>query len=95
MSLSAPGIRQEAVEALRSLIERVTLTPDATALDGVQIELVGDLALILSLASGANADTPPVGGVRSNVVLDDKYRWLRGPATTLICCSAPEEAHDG
>ena len=43
-SLNAPEIRAEASEALRCLIERVVLTPDPTAPDGLAAELHGDLA---------------------------------------------------
>ena len=50
-SLSAQEIRAEAGEALRSLIERVVLTPDPSAADGLSAVLHGELAEILSLAS--------------------------------------------
>ncbi len=50
-SLNAPEIRMEAAEALRSLISRIVLTPDASAPDGVAAELHGDLATILRLAA--------------------------------------------
>jgi site-specific DNA recombinase len=43
-SLSAPEIRAEASDAVRALIERVVLTPDADALDRLRAELYGDLA---------------------------------------------------
>ena len=48
-SLNAPEIRATASEALRGLIERVALTPDMDAPDGLQVELYGDLAEILRL----------------------------------------------
>ncbi len=51
-SLSNPTIRQEAADALRALIDRAMLTPDAEASDELRVELSGDLALILFLASG-------------------------------------------
>jgi site-specific DNA recombinase len=44
-------------EALRSLIERVVLTPDATASDGLAAELRGDPAEILALAAAPEAGT--------------------------------------
>ncbi len=50
-SLNAPEIRLEAAEALRGLIERIVLTPDPAAPDGMAAELYGDLAEILLLAS--------------------------------------------
>ena len=52
-SLNAPEIRLEAAEALRSLISRIVLTPDATAPDGLVAELHGDLATILRKRSAA------------------------------------------
>ncbi len=51
-SLFAPAIRNEAGAALRGLIERVTITPDAAAEGGLRLELEGDLAMILALAAG-------------------------------------------
>ena len=48
-SLNAPEIRAAASDALRALIERVVLTPDADAPDGLRVELYGDLAEILRL----------------------------------------------
>jgi site-specific DNA recombinase len=58
-SLNAREIRAEAAEALRSLIERVVLTPDPTAADGLAAMLHAELATILSLASGAQIDKLP------------------------------------
>ena len=53
ISLAAPSIQAEAGEILRSLIERVVLTPDATAENGLAAELHGDLATILELAAAS------------------------------------------
>jgi hypothetical protein len=50
-TLNAKEIRAQAAEALRSLIERVVLTPDPVAADGLAAVLHGELATILSLAS--------------------------------------------
>ncbi len=61
-SLNAPAIRTEAAEALRSLIERVVLTPDADAPDGLQAELHGALATILTLASAVDGPAQKRGG---------------------------------
>ena len=52
-SLNALDIRAEAAEALRSLIERVVLTPEASARDGLAAELHGALATILTVAAAA------------------------------------------
>jgi hypothetical protein len=51
-ALNDPEIRAEASEALRSLIEKVVLTPDVQSPDGLSAVLHGELATILSLASG-------------------------------------------
>jgi len=50
-ALDQPHIRVEAMEVLRTLIERIVLTPDETAPNGLAVELFGDLATILNLAS--------------------------------------------
>jgi hypothetical protein len=54
-ALNAADIRREAAEALRMLIDRVVLTPDPTAPDGLAAELRGDLAEILTLAAAPEA----------------------------------------
>ena len=53
-----PDVRSEAAEALRALIDKVVLTPSE---DGYDIDLHGDLAGILTLASGAKAKTAVAG----------------------------------
>ena len=55
-SLNAPDIRPAAMEILRGLIDRITLTPDLSAPDGLAAELHGDLGMILSLAASAASD---------------------------------------
>ena len=60
-SLSEPSIRQEAAEALRALIDGVTLTPDPAALDGLRIELRGALAMVLSAARPECGNARPAG----------------------------------
>jgi len=52
-ALNDPENRLEASEALRGLISRVVLTPDADAPDGMRAELEGDLAEILALGDRA------------------------------------------
>ena len=52
-ALNHPDIRVEAMEALQTLIERIVLTPNENAPDKLAIELHGDLATILNLASAA------------------------------------------
>ena len=50
-ALDQSDIRLEAMEASRTLIERIVLKPDEGAPNGLAIELFGDLATILNLAS--------------------------------------------
>lgn len=47
--------RQEAAEVIRSLIETIILTPSDK---GLQIDVRGDLAGILTVASGGQTKTP-------------------------------------
>jgi site-specific DNA recombinase len=67
-ALNDPKARTEAAGLLRGLIESVTLTPDADAPNGHQIELIGELGAILSLCDndvGTNANARRVtAGVR-------------------------------
>ncbi len=55
-SLNAPDIRLKAAAGLRELIEKVVLTPNAEAPDGLRAERHGDLAVLLALVM---ADAPP------------------------------------
>ncbi len=66
-SLQHPECRDGAIDALRTLIERVTVAP---AEDGHRVELLGAMAGLLSLAeSGAQNDNTPAGsGGRSLLV---------------------------
>ena len=57
-ALNDPELRMEASDALRALIEKVVLTPDPDALDGLAAELHGDLAMILAAAAGEPAGAP-------------------------------------
>jgi site-specific DNA recombinase len=51
-SLNNPDHRHEAAEMIRSLIEKITLTPKPEG--GLTIDLHGDLAGILTIAAGTN-----------------------------------------
>jgi site-specific DNA recombinase len=78
-SLNNAEIKTEAAEALRLLIERIVLTPDAAAADGLAATLHGELATILRLAS---AEPPArrrrmIGGVAQN----EKH-----PGTAVLGC---------
>jgi hypothetical protein len=50
-SLSHPEIRDEAVQILRGLIERVSIRPTA---DGMEIEIVGEIAKMVELGLESN-----------------------------------------
>jgi hypothetical protein len=50
-SLSHPEIRDEAVQILRGLIERVSIRPAA---DGMEIEIVGEIAKMVELGLESN-----------------------------------------
>ena len=70
--------RDAAMEAIRWLIDSITLTPRQDG-PGLEALLKGDLArlLVLCVAGSGQTKTPAafaVGGF--------KYRWLRGPETT-------------
>lgn len=53
IALNDQSIKDEAGEILRSLIDRVVLTPAAEAPDGIEAQLHGDLAAILALSNNA------------------------------------------
>ena len=61
VALNDTDIRCEAADTLGSLIERVVLSPDDNAPDGLRAELHGDLAAILTLA--ATPDSGSIPGV--------------------------------
>jgi hypothetical protein len=63
-ALNDEAIRAEAAEILGKLIEKVVLTPDDSAPDGLAAELHGDLAAILTLA--ASPDGTKLSGVSNS-----------------------------
>jgi len=67
-ALNDPEFKTEAAEMLRGLIERVVLTPDEAAQDGLRVELYGDLAELMALpareAPGRARNPAPGTGVR-------------------------------
>jgi|HubBroStandDraft_1064217.scaffolds.fasta_scaffold202720_2 hypothetical protein len=89
-SLNAPEVRAEASDALRALIERVVLTPDADAPDGLRAELYGDLAEILRLGEARQAQPRRVA---DRMLYNERppgrmfwgvnCRWLRGQDLNL------------
>lgn len=50
-SLSYPEVRDEAVQILRGLIERVSIRPTA---DGMEVEIVGEIAKMVGLGLESN-----------------------------------------
>ena len=64
-ALQKDDVRSEATDILRSLIDRITVTPVA---DGLEVALHGDLAGILTFASGKTKPAA-VGGGHSEVLL--------------------------
>ena len=79
IALNDDSIKAEAGDVLRTLIDRVVLTPAADAPDGIEAQLHGDLVAILALSNddGRKQKLPAVG------VPGVYCRWLRGPATTF------------
>jgi site-specific DNA recombinase len=64
VALNDDSIKAEAGEILRSLIDRVVLSPVASAPDGIDAQLHGDLAAILALSSdGERKQKLPAMGV--------------------------------
>ena len=61
-ALNDPTIRDEAGDALRGLIERIVLTPDPDAVNGLAAMLEGVLAEVLLLASDADTRSGPTSG---------------------------------
>ncbi|MBY6141889.1 hypothetical protein KUV26_20835 [Leisingera daeponensis] len=59
LSLNAPEVKRKATAALRALISQVRVVPDAEAPGGHQLELIGELAGIMALAS-PEATKPPL-----------------------------------
>jgi site-specific DNA recombinase len=51
-ALFEPEMRTEALELIRGLIERVELHPNA---DGFRIELIGEIANMMTLSAGAES----------------------------------------
>ena len=63
VALNDDSIKAEAGDVLRTLIDRLVLTPAANAPDGIDAQLHGDLAAILALtnADGRKQKLPAVG----------------------------------
>ena len=68
LALNDDSIKAEAGEILRSLIDRVVLTPTADAPDGIDAQLHGDLATVLALSDPDETKTPGRGSGRESTV---------------------------
>ena len=86
-SLNAPEIRAAASDALRALIERVVLTPDADAPDGLRVELYGDLAEILRLGETGQAEIDAAG-----LTANPPERAFQGVRLSLVAGAGFEPA---
>ena len=62
-ALSEPELIEEASRTIRSLVQRIVLTPDAESANGLAVELHGDLAMILSLAAGSSGGRQARAGI--------------------------------
>jgi site-specific DNA recombinase len=63
--LHDPSLVQRAHETLAKLIEKVVLTPDPEAQNGLRVDLHGDLARILSTCAAARNEGLPGGFLRA------------------------------
>ena len=70
LALNDDSIKAEAGDLLRSLIDRVVLTPAADAPDGIDAQLHGDLAAVLALSDPEKQKLPAVGTVGSQLSVD-------------------------
>ena len=68
-ALQDPSLKMEATEALRGLVSEVRMVPDADAPNGHHIELVGELAGILSLGELDTTKPARVAGFKSETVV--------------------------
>jgi site-specific DNA recombinase len=61
LALSDASVKREATGALRGLVSEIRMIPDPSAAGGHRMDLVGELASILALAEGGDAETtkPP------------------------------------
>jgi hypothetical protein len=67
LALNDEVIKAEAADILRSLIERVVLTPSADASDGLDAQLYGELAGVLALSDPDKQKLPALGAAGSQL----------------------------
>jgi len=88
VALNDDSIKAEAGEILRSLIDRVVLTPAAGAPDGIEAQLHGDLAAILALSNnqGRKQKLPAKGkaGSQLSVVAGGRNHRQRKAACIVV-----------
>ena len=58
-ALQQDDTRAQAAEVIRSLVSEIVLTPEG---GGLQIDVRGDLAGILTIATSGNQKSPPLSG---------------------------------
>ena len=80
-ALDDPELRTEALDLIRSLIERVEFCP---AKDGVRIELVGEIANMVRLSAGPQSLGSTVE--RSSVKVVAGVGYGRQRATVAVAC---------
>jgi hypothetical protein len=67
LALNEESIKAEAADVLRSLIDRVVLTPAAEAPDGIDARLYGELAAVLALGNADEQKLPAAGAAGSQL----------------------------
>ncbi|MGD9913299.1 MAG: recombinase family protein [Rhizobiaceae bacterium] len=85
-SLTVEEHRQEAVELIRSLVDKVVLTPDAASYQGLVIDVYGDLAGILNVATGKayTKDEAELKRVRMVLGLDSQRPSMIDMETPMV-----------
>jgi hypothetical protein len=69
IALNDDSIKAEAGDILRTLIDRVVLTPATDAPDGIEAQLHGDLVAILALSNDdGRKQKPPAVGVAGSLL---------------------------
>jgi hypothetical protein len=79
LALNDDSIKAEAADVLRSLIDRVVLTPVAEAPDGIDARLYGALAAVLALSNPDKQKLPAAGaaGIQLSVVAGARNHLYR------------------
>ena len=85
-ALNDPAVKTKATEVIRQLIHQIVMTPDATAPDGMRMEVSGLLAEIMALAGGQDLKEklPGLYGPGSQLSVDAGARNRRDPKFMVI-----------